>query len=87
MEPVADVRVGTQGRIVLPRELRERLGAEEGTVYAAHVEDGRLVLESRERVLQRMRDRVRGRVSPGHSIVDELLQERRTEVAREQGPG
>lgn len=44
------VRIGTQGRIVLPRELRDRLGAEEGEVYSATVEEGRLILESRDAV-------------------------------------
>ena len=78
-----EVRVGSQGRIVLPHELRRQLGAEEGTVYTADVdEEGRLVLESRAALLRRMQQELRaaaGRRSP----VDELVDERRAAAAAE----
>ncbi|WP_052666409.1 AbrB/MazE/SpoVT family DNA-binding domain-containing protein [Nitriliruptor alkaliphilus] len=79
----AEVRLGTQGRLVLPREIRDELGAEEGTTYIARVEDGALILESREAVLARMQARLRAAVPPGVSLVDELLAERRSDAARE----
>lgn len=79
----ADVRIGTQGRIVLPREIRDALGAEEGATYVARVEDGRLVLESRAAILARMQERWRDAAPPGVSLVDELIAERRAEAARE----
>lgn len=80
MEPV-EVRMGTQGRIVLPRELREQLGAEEGATYIAHVDDGRLVLESRDAILRRLRDRAQH--ARQGSVVDELVAERRRDAASE----
>jgi AbrB family looped-hinge helix DNA binding protein len=79
----AEVRIGTQGRIVLPREIRDALGAEEGATYVARVEDGRLVLESRAAILARMQERWRGVAPPEVSLVDELIAERRAEAARE----
>jgi AbrB family looped-hinge helix DNA binding protein len=79
----AEIRIGTQGRIVLPREIREELGAEEGATYIARVEDGRLVLESRAAILARMQDRWRDVAPPGVSLVDELIADRRAEAARE----
>lgn len=80
MGDTIEVRVGSQGRIVLPRELREQLGAEEGSVYVARVEDGeRLVLESRGAVLQQMREELRSATS-GRSLAEELIRERRDEV-------
>lgn len=78
-----EVRIGTQGRIVLPRELREQLGAEEGATYVAHVDDGRLILESRDAILRRLR--ARARQLDGGPVVDELIAERRQEAAEENG--
>ncbi len=77
-----EVRIGTQGRIVLPRELRDLLGAEEGEVYSATVEDGRLILESRDAVLRRMRARFAADPDAG-SPVDDLIAGRRAEAAAE----
>jgi AbrB family looped-hinge helix DNA binding protein len=79
----AEVRIGTQGRIVLPREIRDELGAEEGATYVARVEDGALILESRASILARMQDRWREAAPPEVSLVDELIAERRAEAARE----
>lgn len=79
------VRVGSQGRIVLPRALREQLGAEEGAVYHARVEDGRLILETREALLERMQQETADALDRERSLVDELLAERRTEAATEAG--
>ena len=46
------------------------------------LEDNRLVLEKRETILARLRDRFR-RVPPEVSLADELIRERREEVRRE----
>lgn len=39
---------------MMARALREQLDAEEGVVYQARVEDGRLILETREALLARL---------------------------------
>lgn len=78
-----EVRVGSQGRIVLPRALREQLGAEEGTTYQARVEDGRLILETRASLLGRMQQEMAEASGRGRSLVDELIAERRAEAGRE----
>lgn len=67
----------------LPRGLREQLGAEEGAVYEATVEDGRLILETRESLLRRMQREVVDAIDAPRSLVDELLTERRAEAGRE----
>lgn len=82
-QKAVEVRIGTQGRLVLPRELREQLGAEEGATYLAHVDDGRLVLESRDAVLRRLQDRTRQ--AEGDGVVEELLAERRRAATDEAG--
>lgn len=78
-----EVRIGSQGRVVLPKALREQLGAEEGAVYQAHVEDGRLILETREALLQRMQRETADALGDRGSLVDELIAERRAEANRE----
>lgn len=85
---VYEVRLGSQGRLVIPAELREAMAAEEGAVYSATVtEDGALLLQTREqardRAIAELQRRWREVVPEGVSLVDELIAERRTEAARE----
>ena len=83
MDTSAEVQVGPQGRIVLPLELLRELGAEEGAVYTAHVdEDGRLILESRQALLRRLQHEARAAAGT-RSPLQELLDERRAEAARD----
>lgn len=77
------LHLGKQGRLVIPAHLREELGYKEGDTLIARVEDGRLVLETREQILKRLKDYVRAHVPPGVSLVDELLAERRAEAQKE----
>lgn len=79
---VESVTVGPQGRIVIPSAIRSELGVEPGDTLVARVEDGRIVLESREAVIARLQARFRT-AAKGRSAVDELLRERRAEVRRE----
>lgn len=78
----AKVPVGPQGRLVIPADIRRKLGISPGDVLIAMVEDGRLVLEKRETVLQRLRQRF-AHIPPGVSLADELISERRAEAGRE----
>lgn len=78
-----EVRIGSQGRIVLPKELREQLGATEGAVYQARVEEGRLVLETRDGLLRRMQLEIADALHGDRSLANELMAERREEARRE----
>ncbi|MCE4617982.1 MAG: AbrB/MazE/SpoVT family DNA-binding domain-containing protein [Desulfurococcales archaeon] len=42
------IRVGKRGVIVIPKEVRERLGIEEGMVLELSVEEGKIVLRTRD---------------------------------------
>jgi AbrB family looped-hinge helix DNA binding protein len=79
----ATLRIGAQGRVVLPAGLRAALGIGEGSTVVAHLEgEGRLVIESPEaiqRALLAEWSEVAGSASP----VDELRAERRAAAARE----
>jgi len=77
---LAPVKLGKQGRLVVPALLRQELGLEMGDELVARVEEGRLIFEPRAAVVKRLRARfkdVKG------SLADELLAERREEAARE----
>lgn len=78
-----EVRVGPQGRIVIPAAIKTVLGLVPGDTLTARVEDGRLVLEKRENVLKRLRARYAA-IPPGVSLVEDLLAERRAEAQREE---
>lgn len=83
-EPPATTKVpvGTQGRLVIPAEVRRQLGIDPGDVLIAFVEDGRLVLEKRDAVLQRLRRRF-AHIPAGVSLADELIVQRRNESSPE----
>ena len=76
------VRMGPQGRIVVPAELRRELGLDEGSTLNATTRGGRLILEPRSVVLDRMRRRFEE--TPGStSMSRELIDDRRDEARRE----
>jgi AbrB family looped-hinge helix DNA binding protein len=76
------VSVGPQGRLVVPAEIRREMGIAPGDVLLARVEDERLVLEKREVVLQRIRQRF-AHIPREVRLSDELIAERRSEAGRE----
>ena len=78
------VRVGPQGRIVIPAHIRRALSIGLGEELLVRIEDGRLVLETRARVLERVQSWF-SHVPPEVNLVDELIAERREEVRKEGG--
>ena len=81
----ATIRIGPQGRIVIPATLRLRLGLSPGDMLVAVAEDNRLVLERPEAALQRLRDRFR-HLPRDVSLADELIAERQKEALQESSP-
>lgn len=80
---MAEIKLGRQGRIVIPVEIREQLGFGEGERLNARVEDDRLVLESRLAAFERLRKEFREGAA-GRDLVAELIAERRAEARREE---
>jgi AbrB family looped-hinge helix DNA binding protein len=79
----ARLRIGAQGRVVLPARLRSALGFEEGTSVVAYIEgEGRLVIESPGAV-QRALLAEWSEVAGEQSLVDDLLADRRAAAVRE----
>lgn len=79
-----EVELGPQGRLIVPAALRRELGLMSGERLLVLVQDGALILEPRHTVERRLRERFR-HIDPGVSLADALIEERRSEAAREQG--
>jgi AbrB family looped-hinge helix DNA binding protein len=76
------VSVGPKGRVVIPVEIRRRLGIEEGNELVALVEGEAIVLVPRSAIKSRLRSIF---ATVGASMREELVAERRAEAARESG--
>ncbi|MCE2557937.1 MAG: AbrB/MazE/SpoVT family DNA-binding domain-containing protein [Acidobacteria bacterium] len=79
-ERPVSVRFGSQGRLVVPLPMRKALGFKAGDPLVARVQDGRLVVESRESVLLRVQEQFG---VPGRNLINELIAERRQAARRE----
>ena len=78
----SEVRVGPQGRLVIPASLRRELGIVIGEKLIARAKDGQLVLERPEMVVERLKSTF-DNLPAGVSLVDELVAERKEEASRE----
>lgn len=67
---------------MIPAEIREELGLDEGSVLSARVDGPRIVLETREAVLARVRQEFQK--AGDRDLVAELLAQRREEFRREE---
>lgn len=78
------LRLGSQGRLVIPAEIRRQLGLAPGIELIARIEEGRLVLEPPSNVLRRLRQRFADLPS-GVSLAGELIADRRRDAESEAG--
>lgn len=77
-----EVQVGAQGRVVIPAALRKAMKLEPGDRLVVRKVGESLVLERREVVERRLRERFR-HIPRDVSLADELIAERRAEAAGE----
>lgn len=77
------IRVGAQGRLVIPASLRRLMGIQAGDELIPLVEEGRLVLATRDALLADIRAEFAAKAPPNVSLSEELLAERRGEARRE----
>jgi AbrB family looped-hinge helix DNA binding protein len=73
----------SQGRVTIPAQIRREAGIEAGAPLVVYVEDGRVVIETREQLAQRIRREIAEAWTGEGSVVDELIADRRAEAARE----
>jgi bifunctional DNA-binding transcriptional regulator/antitoxin component of YhaV-PrlF toxin-antitoxin module len=81
------LRLGPDGRVVIPVAFREALGISDGDMLIASIVDGELHLLTIPAAIRRAQAIVRQHVPEGVSLVDELLEDRRREVEREHQDG
>jgi AbrB family looped-hinge helix DNA binding protein len=77
------VRVTDGGRIVIPGDVRRRLGMEVGTELVMTVEDDCVKLMNPKAARQKARQRVQKYIAKGTSLSKELIAERKAEARRE----
>ena len=75
--------VGPKGRVVIPVEIRRRLGLEEGSQLVALIEGDGVLLLPRAAVKERLRGMFSGVVA---SMSSELIRDRRAAAAEESQP-
>jgi AbrB family looped-hinge helix DNA binding protein len=79
------VRVDTAGRVVIPAELRQRLGIKPGQELILSETPGGIQVQTFRQVLTDAQDFFAHYAIPGKSVVDELIRERCDEARRESG--
>ncbi len=71
------------GRIVIPADYRKKLGVKPGDQVIVVLEGNSVRLVTKEQAIKEAQEIVGSFVAPDVSLVDELLQDRREEAARE----
>jgi AbrB family looped-hinge helix DNA binding protein len=82
-----NIRMGPDGRIMIPAEFREALGLKDGDTLLASLDDGELRLLTIPTAVRKAQSIIRQFVPEGVSLVDELIADRRREAEREQQNG
>jgi AbrB family looped-hinge helix DNA binding protein len=75
--------MAANGRIVIPANIRNQIGMQQGGSFIAHVENGEVRLEPIAHAIARVQALLDDYVPSGISLADELLAERRTAAERE----
>lgn len=78
-----EIPMQENGRVVLPATLRKALGLAKGDKVLIEAEGDRVVLTTARLRRKRAQEIARRYAQPGVSVVDEFLQEKRVEAARE----
>ena len=74
------------GRILIPASVRRQLGLSEGSRVLVKVEEsGALRLTSRSQALAKVRKEIRKYIPAGEDLAQELIQDRASEVVRDEG--
>ena len=76
-------KLDKNGRLVLPIQFRKALGFKPGDELILALDQGELRIFTRGEAIRRAQGLVRRYIPSDRSLVDELIQERRAESARE----
>lgn len=83
MQEMASLLLDRHGRVVIPAAFRDALGVKAGDRLIAYVEDGKLIIRSRNDLIRELQEMFR--LKPGEEpLWRSIRRERDEEVAREQ---
>lgn len=83
MQASTRIRVDRAGRILIPAELRRKLGIEPGAELIARLENHELRLYTLDEAIRHAQEIVRRYVPPGVLLSEELIADRRAEAERD----
>ncbi len=75
--------LGPKGRVLLPVDLREAMGLQEGDVITGWLKDGEIRMHSHRHGLRKLQGEASSKAATGVYASDELISERRAEAAKE----
>lgn len=82
-EKEVHVRIGENGRIVIPAKMRRILGVETGDEVILQPEENTVRITTRRQRIEEARRQIRRYIKPGTNAVDELIAERREAAKHE----
>jgi AbrB family looped-hinge helix DNA binding protein len=80
-------RLNESGRIVIPAEIRRKMGLTAGDTLLFSMEGDVLRIESHRTRIRRIQESMRSLISPDRCLSDELIADRREEARREMEDG
>lgn len=81
--PDESLTVNDEGAVRIPAPVRQAAGIEVGVPLAVYLEDGRVMIETREQLADRVRREVAAAWTGQGSLLAELIADRRAKAARE----
>ncbi|HEV2325603.1 MAG TPA: AbrB/MazE/SpoVT family DNA-binding domain-containing protein [Terracidiphilus sp.] len=79
----ARTRINENGRIVIPAEIRQKLGIKSGDTLYLIADGDALRIESHRARIRRIQESLRHLIPPDRVLSDELIADRREEARRE----
>jgi antitoxin PrlF len=79
----ANLTIASNGRVVIPANMRAELGLQGGGKLVARLIDGAIVLEPLDAAIRRAQAMVARYVPPGTGLIEELMAERRKAAERD----
>lgn len=83
MQTSFQARIGREGRVLIPSNIRQTLGFNADEPVHCYIKDGELRMVNRIAAIKRMQEQFAPYLDPKISLVDELSKERRAEALRE----
>jgi AbrB family looped-hinge helix DNA binding protein len=77
------VRLGENGRVVIPAAFRRRLGLKPGDPLILRLDEDRVMIESRRAAVRAAQRMIRERVPEGELLTERLFEMRRAENKRD----